>query len=53
MLFRRFGKAECSFVFALLLMNALSEFCDIMGSKIFHKIKPGRKPTAQSGGETV
>ena len=53
MLFRHFGKAECSFVFALLLMNALSEFCDIVGNNILHKIRPCKKSVAQSGGETV
>lgn len=34
MLFRTFGATELSFVFALLLMNALSEFCDVLGERI-------------------
>lgn len=39
MLFRAFGASELSFVFALLLANALSEFCDVLGSNIFRRRK--------------
>ncbi len=53
MLFRRFGKAECSFVFALLLMNALSEFCDVIGNEIYRKIKPNKQSAIRSGGEAA
>jgi len=46
MLFRSFGATELSFVFALLLMNALSEFCDVIGSYIFKKKKTIAAKTA-------
>ena len=35
MLFRSFGASELSFVFALLLANALSELCDVVGIHVF------------------
>lgn len=35
MLFRSFGASELSFVFALLLTNALRELCDVIGVRAF------------------
>lgn len=51
MLFRRFGSVELSFVFALLLMNALSDLCDIIGAKTFGRIKWGKKQPVKPGVE--
>ncbi len=45
MLFRHFGNAQLSFLFALLLMNALTEFCEIIGVRLFGR--PVRRKPAQ------
>lgn len=45
MLFRHFGQAQLSFLFALLLMNALTEFCEVIGVRLFGR--PVRKNTVQ------